>query len=512
MLILLCTYPKSKLESGLNRTPMPAQEIAALTTFSEATADAIPSLLAYEPTLRNYVIGNEAKQLARSGSPVIQDFKRYVGEDDNFFEGRYKASRLSTRPERLWLVRPDLPEKANRIATKEVIRSFLEKLFTKTGKLPEQLIVGIPAINDEKWQSNYGKHVPLVLGELGYGEPLFFPEPFAVFHYYRHVENVIPSSNQPLKVLIVDFGGGTFDCCVVETTADGNLARGGATSIPLGVQSVQGAGKELDRKLMELGVGKVSDARLKQEPIDSRLAARPWILLFAEEIKITLSEQMHGCRLEEDCSQFLASSRIPIGFYHPEVEFDLALTGEDLKKAIKELWFKSWGPAIVKTLNEVKYGRRGVQLDTLDRVILARGASGLPFLPQLVAKTLTDQVVFKAKDIAVGAHFEKAVAYGLAFEASEQRKRSLRTHHSNGPCVVKPPFPNIASRTTEACKKPYESRDNKGKQTHTKPGVLLDGPIRIGEFSVEYTLKLPFLPKDSLFFWFFDSQDPSNPE
>lgn len=491
---------------------MPAQENVALTTFSEATANAIPSLLAYDPTLRGYVIGDQAKHLARSASPVIQDFKRYAGEDDDRFEGRYKASRLSLRPERLWLVRPDLPEKANRIATKQVLRLFLENLFTKTGKLPEQLIVGVPAINDGKWQSNYRRHVRQVLGELAYGEPLFFPEPFAVFQYYRHWENVIPKSNQPLTVLIVDFGGGTFDCCIVETTADGNLARGGATSIPLGVQSVEGAGKELDRKLMELGIGKVSDARLKQEPIESRLSSRPWILLFAEEIKISLSQQMQGCRLEEDCNQFLATSRIPAGFYHPEVQFDLALTGEDLKKAINELWFKSWGRAILKTLDEVKYGRRGVQLEHLDRVILAGGSSALPFLTQLVAKTLAGQVAFKAKDIVVGAHLEKAVAYGLAFEAREQRKRSLRTHHSIGPCVFNRLFLYAARRRSEVFERPYISRVEKTKQIHCEPGVLLDGPMRIGEFASEYTIKLPFLPKESLFFWFCDKEDSSNPE
>src|SRR5260370_10558796 len=36
--------------------------------------------------------------------------------------------------------------------------------------------------------------------------------------------------------------------------------------------------------------------------------------------------------------------------------------------------------------------------------------------------------------------------------------------------------------------------------------------MRIGAFSAACTLNLHFLPKDSLFFWLCDSQDPSNPE
>jgi cell filamentation protein, protein adenylyltransferase len=488
-----------------------AKEITAFTPFSDATAEAIPSLLAYAAALQEYVIGSQAKELARGGGPVIQNFKGYLGEDDDLFEGRYKPSKLSTRAERLWLARPDLPEKASRIATKQVLRSFLEKLFAKTGRLPEQLIIGVPAVTDERWQSNYRRHARQVLTELGYAEPLFFPEPFAVFQYYRHVENLLPKSYQPLAVLIVDFGGGTFDCCIVETTAEGNLARGGATSIPLGVQSVQAAGKELDRRLMEIGVGKLPDARLKQESVESRIAARPWILLLAEEIKIALSQQMGTCRLEEDCSHIAETSRIPLGFYRPEVEFDLVLTGEDLKKAIKELWFKSWGPAIVKTLNEVKYRRRGVQLQPLDKVILAGGSSGLPFLSQLVAKTLAGQVGFNPRDIVVGEHFEKAVAYGLAFEAREQRKRSLRTHHSIGPCVFNRLFLYVAARRNEGFNKPYIKRIEKDEQINCDPGVLLDGPMRVGGFRTEYSIKLPFRPPGSLLFWFCDREDPTDP-
>ena len=71
------------------------------------------------------------------------------------------------------------------------------------------------------------------------------PEPFAVFHDYRHMAKLIPESRHPLSVLVVDFGGGTFDCCIIETTEEGNLARNGSTAVPLGVKSVEGAGKEL---------------------------------------------------------------------------------------------------------------------------------------------------------------------------------------------------------------------------------------------------------------------------
>ena len=204
-------------------------ELVAFKDFNEATANAVPTIVAYDAGTSAYIIGDKAKALVMSGRSAAQDFKRYIGDPDPAFEG--KPSTKTARPETRWFLRPDLAS-ASSVSTKEVARIFLETLFRTIGRVPKQLVIGIPTIGDDEWQNNYRKHIRQLMGELEHGEPYFFPEPFAVFQYYRHVENLIPATDHSLTVLILDYGGGTLNCCLVETTREGNLARGGATAAP----------------------------------------------------------------------------------------------------------------------------------------------------------------------------------------------------------------------------------------------------------------------------------------
>jgi molecular chaperone DnaK (HSP70)/Fic family protein len=488
-----------------------SKELIVFKSFNEPTSEAMPSLLTYDHAAKSYVIGSRARDLARGGSLVVQDFKRFIGENDALFEGRYTSTK-GARAQRVWLTRPDLADGQTRISTKQVVGHFLEALFRHIGEIPKQLIVGIPAIADESWQKNYRAHIGQVLVDLGYEKPIFFPEPFAVFHYYRHVQNLIPSSHHSLNILIVDIGGGTLDSCVIETTAEGNLARGGSTAVPLGVQSLQGAGKELDRKLLELALSKLQIPVLKQESPESRITSRPWVLLTAEEMKIALSNSMKGCRLEEDCSGFVERRFFAKGIYHPDAEFELVLNGEDLKKVVKDLWFQTWGSTTRNTLTQVKFRGGEVRTQRLDKVILAGGSSGLPFLSQLLAKTLAaERVEVRSNDIIVAQDSEKSVAYGLAVEAREQRKRALRTHHSIGPCIFNRLFLFVSTHRTEQPVKPYIKIKSGNDYVNQDPGTLLAGPIRSPGFKLDFEIKLPFKPHAALVYWFCENEEGTTP-
>jgi molecular chaperone DnaK (HSP70) len=113
------------------------------------------------------------------------------------------------------------------------------------------VIIGEPAISDETWKANFRRHIREVFEDLNVSDPLFFPEPFAVFQYYRHVEKSFPVVDHPEIVLILDIGGGTFNSCVIRTTEQGLLARGGATSVPLGLQAEVCGGAEIDKGLLK---------------------------------------------------------------------------------------------------------------------------------------------------------------------------------------------------------------------------------------------------------------------
>ena len=65
---------------------------------------------------------------------------------------------------------------------------------------------------------------------IDFEEVEFLPEPFAVFQYYRHgVRHEAIQQRRKYCALVVDFGGGTFDVCVIETTHEGEISYGGIT-------------------------------------------------------------------------------------------------------------------------------------------------------------------------------------------------------------------------------------------------------------------------------------------
>jgi hypothetical protein len=374
------------------------------------------------------------------------------------------------------------------------------------------------AIDSGTWDVPISRRRPhanaSILTDMGYADTQFFPEPFAVFQYYRHVEELIPQSNRPLAVLVVDFGGGTLDSCVIETTSEGNLSRGGTTSLPLGIQSCIGAGKEIDMRLLKCAISKVADTQLRHESVEARITNRPWVLLAVEQMKITLAARMQMSRLDEDCAHLTETFILPIGSYHPDKPVHLSLSGEDLKRVITDLWRDKHGPgaAIVATINDAKIRKGEVCLQQLDKIIVAGGSSRLPFLRELLIKSISGQISFRPEDVLLGSTSEQAVALGIAVEAAQDRAKSKRTHHAIGPCVFNELYLVTAPRRREQPVLP-KIRFTDGRRTMEQPlGTLLSGPMQVDEFAIEYKVDLPFRPHASLLYWFCEKPDLEAPE
>ncbi len=466
-------------------------------SFNDATNSAIPSVVGLDANGKNFCIGSEAKKVAGLGRPVVQDFKRHIGDTAAMFIG--------SRSEALWPVRPGVPGRQGSLSTEEATRIFFEGLIERIGPLPQQLVIGIPASTDEDWQRNYKSNLSKVLTGLGFADPKYFPEPFAVFQYYRHCERSIPDVDHAQTIIVIDIGGGSFDCCAIQTTTRGNLARKGSTAIPLGIKSVAFAGKDIDRRLFEVAVLKIKDPVLKKESQSGRLKTHPLPLFEIEQMKIELSDllQDRNKNLSDDCSDISISRTVAKGMYHPDIALSLQITGEELKAIVLSAWKDYWGPTLVSTLSDTKYRGGRVAIDTIDKVILAGGSSHLAFIQQLVAKTLAGQVLFNPEDIIVGEHFDKAVAYGLAVEAREQRNTALRTHDSIGPCIFNPLYLYVANERTSPLLAPLVRQKN-GSTTHND-GALLAGPMQIADFTMDFEIVLPFKPAKYFVYKFFDT-------
>ena len=88
-----------------------------------------------------------------------------------------------------------------------------------------------------------------ILSTIVKGKLTFFPEPFAIFQYYRHIKKTIKPTGTNQFVMVVDIGGGTFDCAIIMTDAWGNL--GVKQSKPLAKISVPMAGRRIDEELLK---------------------------------------------------------------------------------------------------------------------------------------------------------------------------------------------------------------------------------------------------------------------
>jgi hypothetical protein len=123
--------------------------------------------------------------------------------------------------------------------------------------LPKRILVAEPIamgtaqdINDN-WLSNYRNSIERILTTV-FDEVDFLPEPFAVFQYYRYgVRHALVAQKRKHIALILDFGGGTFDASIIESTKTGDIGERGRLSRPLAASSEPVGGFFLDRKISE---------------------------------------------------------------------------------------------------------------------------------------------------------------------------------------------------------------------------------------------------------------------
>jgi molecular chaperone DnaK (HSP70) len=221
----------------------------------------IPTVVGFDPVSQSHTIGSDARQIGLNGKTTVFNFKPIFGLGDKEFATAkkywYWAAGNSGQGER-----------KETFTAKEAGRRFLEVLFQNI-ETPQKLIIGEPAIRDQTWKENFRRHMREICSSMGMAEPVFFPEPFAVFQYYRHIDKTFPVASGAEIVLIIDIGGGTFNSCIIRTTEQGLLARGGATQLPLGLQAGVCGGSEIDKELLKKLIAKcrASGIRWKDDPV-----------------------------------------------------------------------------------------------------------------------------------------------------------------------------------------------------------------------------------------------------
>src|SRR5690242_15283818 len=100
----------------------------------------------------------------------------------------------------------------------------------------------------EGWVSNYRGNIRRILAGKDLAGVEFLPEPFAVYQYYRHgLRHPLVAQRQRQNVCVIDFGGGTCDICLIQTTKEGDIGIRGKLANPLSAVSAPVGGFFINR-------------------------------------------------------------------------------------------------------------------------------------------------------------------------------------------------------------------------------------------------------------------------
>jgi len=341
----------------------------------------------------------------------------------------------------------------------EVAKVFFEKLlqdatpwFTKRGrKRPQSVLVAEPlsffAHEDQDWLQNYRASLRRLL-ERDFGNVDFLPEPFAVFQFYRYgVRHHHVADMRKYAALVIDFGGGTFDVSIVETTRDGDISGSGRNSKPLGASSTPIGGFFVNNKIAEFiargFASKTQDSddvhhsimrhsRWREGAIEfDALNARnkaflknfQWLCDRAEEWKLALV----------DCVETWLTEASDAGGILIDIPDDMFVWPPERRRArlsvaafrgifLDDIWKPKLRAVIDSALKRASELLRGAKIDV---VLLSGGSANIRWLEEFLKLDFADDLG-GAKTVSLTADYQEIVAKGLAVECAR------RYHNTDG--------------------------------------------------------------------------------
>jgi hypothetical protein len=293
----------------------------------------------------------------------------------------------------------------------------------------------------QDWLQNYRDYLRRSLRGKGFADIEFLPEPFAVFQYYRY-EAKYPSLDAAAKhcALVIDFGGGTFDICIIETTKEGDIRRGGKNARPLGAASSPIGGfflnaliaETLYRQVVPQGqaakIGKGLDLyrRWRKEGDNVLSTAGQEYANFCrrfhhaihevEDPKIRICRRITTWAVDAPLSITDRVSLIADPFGSSEDRVVGTLTAEGLRDIfVNQLWPKHLRPVIQKSLTRGKEELGGQPISV---VLLSGGSCNIGWLRRLLEADFSYQIsgaqIFPIDD------YQEVVAKGLAIECARR--------------------------------------------------------------------------------------------
>lgn len=342
--------------------------------------DSMPSVVAISP--KGPITGRAAlRQYHENATYAFRHVKRYLGRK---FTDEIHSHQMTAGPDGdIWWVGPDRLYSGPELVA-EILKSLLTAAEYATGERPESAVLTMPVGFLEPQKLAMAKAAELA----GLKSWEFDPEPVAAARAYGM------DDGEFRRLLVYDWGGGTFDVSIVYTGKDGFGERkhGGLSDVG-GADIDQLIVQHLSRILAEQG----NDVSTKPQNM-ARLS------IASEDAKIGLS-QAEDYRILLDHFLTLNSGI---------ADFDYTLTQEQLEELALEL--------VKATIDECRsvLDQAGLRKNEIHHVILVGGQTRMPLVHDAIERH------FGKKPLA-GQKPEHVVALGAAMKGAEIDGRKEKT-------------------------------------------------------------------------------------
>ena len=337
------------------------------------------------------------------------------------------------------------------------------------------------------------------LENLYFGEIEFLPEPLAVFNYYRYgYRHPELTGKEKYCVLVLDVGGGTSDCSVVETTKDGEVSQGGRLSKPLGSSSAAVAGyfvnhhlaarafdnaattpkqkrayQDTLKKCLQVMHGQIPHNTLSKE--DSLFFDNyQWVIHFVEKAKRQLSTTINrasrgwSSNVPPAAEEWIELPREP---YAEDSEWDRVpiSTSTFLEVFTGRVWDPHLKPLILRTIQNATPALEG---KPINRVILSGGTANIGWISEWILRDIPS--LCGAIMVDIKEDYQEVVAKGLAIECA--RRFFSEDHTSDFEMVTYNPL-SLALGAGDDAPEPISLKPIGGSglpDLHKEPGAMIE--------------------------------------
>ena len=491
----------------------------------------IPTAVLYQPN-GTILIGNSAIAEAEDTKLLNEDFKIDLGRYSPGVQSKRRFLTSTGTEKSAVQLADDFLYEVQKITKQWLLARGISEC--KNIVVAEPLSMHTEEVSPE-WLANYRTTLRRILeGKTiltGSGTKVrFIPEPFAAFQYYRHgIRHNLVAQRTQMNALVIDFGGGTCDVCIIETTKEGDISGGGRNKRPLAGKSLPIGGFALNRSIAEALIRKVwtaGDASLRTgfreyrdwyegrhslDTLDARYKA--FIENFhalvhrVEPLKLALSRSVTDWSLGADQRFTAPIAVVPDPFVNAMQRTTVTFSVAEFREVFVQ---KIYSPHIKPFLaDRLKAGREVLQGAPITIVLLSGGSANIGWLRELIKLDFANYL--PAAQFVQIPDYQQVVAHGLAVDCA----REFSTGLSDFKGITYNPLYLLLDPDDSGCEtRPFVTRTPELPDVRQRPGLLLPTASLMAGFvdrPMQWRVKLNRPPRRKLDYFFLQaSMDPSD--